>query len=425
MEKHSSANVLMVGTGEYTTGYVHGKASASDKKLGVIGLTIFDLRSEHRGSKVNVAKMVGTNGTRFPGIREHFARNIAAVYKDMPIDFVSFPADDVPSDPTAFINALDSMQKGDLVTICTPDDTHYEIAKQAITRGLHVLITKPPVKTLREQLELAELAKQHNVLVTVEYHKRFDPMYSDARERIRGLGDFSYFNSFMSQPKFQLETFKAWAGKSSDISYYLNSHHIDIHAWSQQGRAVPVRVVAMKCNGVATAPPHNLVAGTEDTITLMVQWRTLSSGTVGTAVYTSSWISPKSDTHTQQRFHYMGHRGDVTIDQAHRGYYLTTDDNGMASVNPLYMKYTTDSRGRFAGQFGYGYRSIEATVDAVNAIRSGHSQPADYEDSLPTIQQTSTTTAILEAGRRSLDNNGRAVLVITNAAGEPVDLQFE
>jgi len=33
------------------------------------------------------------------------------------------------------------------------------------------------------------------------------------------LGDFSFFTSYMSQPKFQLETFRAWAGKSSDISF--------------------------------------------------------------------------------------------------------------------------------------------------------------------------------------------------------------
>ena len=53
-----------------------------------------------------------------------------------------------------------------------------EIAKEAIIRGLHVIITKPPVKTLKEHLELVELAKKNNVLVQVEYHKRFDPMYA-------------------------------------------------------------------------------------------------------------------------------------------------------------------------------------------------------------------------------------------------------
>ena len=41
--------------------------------------------------------------------------------------------------------------------------------------------------------------------------------------RLRTLGDFSYMNAYMSQPKLQLETFRAWAGISSDISFYLNS----------------------------------------------------------------------------------------------------------------------------------------------------------------------------------------------------------
>jgi len=31
-------------TGEYTTGYVHGSASDSDKSAGVVALTMFDLR---------------------------------------------------------------------------------------------------------------------------------------------------------------------------------------------------------------------------------------------------------------------------------------------------------------------------------------------------------------------------------------------
>ena len=69
-----------------------------------------------------------------------------------------------------------------------------------------------------------------------QVHKRFDPIYSDARMRIQKLGhcfiiikiprpqhhpdqhniivmniiegEFNFFTSYMSQPKFQLETFK-------------------------------------------------------------------------------------------------------------------------------------------------------------------------------------------------------------------------
>ncbi|KAH8743561.1 hypothetical protein BGZ57DRAFT_837418 [Hyaloscypha finlandica] len=55
-------NVLMVGTGGYTTGFVGGDASGSDKKVGVVGLTMFDLR---RG-QVGKLSMVGTSGRNTP-----------------------------------------------------------------------------------------------------------------------------------------------------------------------------------------------------------------------------------------------------------------------------------------------------------------------------------------------------------------------
>ena len=63
-------DVLMVGTGEYTTGFVGGGASGSDKKVGVVGLTMFDLR---RRGKVGNLSMVGTSGGKYPAIRmSHF-----------------------------------------------------------------------------------------------------------------------------------------------------------------------------------------------------------------------------------------------------------------------------------------------------------------------------------------------------------------
>ena len=107
---------------------------------------------------------------------------------------------------------------------------------------MHVLITKPPVKTLREHNELAGLARQAGRLCAIEVHKRLDPIYADARDRIAALGGFSFFSAYMSQPKHQLDTFRAWAGKSSDISYYLNSHHVDFHEWAMAGRARPEQV---------------------------------------------------------------------------------------------------------------------------------------------------------------------------------------
>eukprot|EP00056_Hartaetosiga_gracilis_P022516 m.31195 g.31195 ORF g.31195 m.31195 type:complete len:441 (-) comp9686_c0_seq3:52-1374(-) len=410
----TSVNAILCGTGEYTTGYVHNKGSQSDKKVGVVGLCMFELR---RLGHVADISMVGTTGKKFEGIRKHLKKNIEDVYEGLDVTTHTFPADDVERDVYAYQAALDTLHPGDIATIFTPDPTHFEIAKYAIERGIHVLVTKPAVMTLAHHKELVKLAKKHNVLVMVEFHKRWDPIYTDARARARALGGFSFFTSFMSQPKFQLNTFKAWAGTLSDISYYLNSHHIDMHSWMMEGRAVPIRVVASASTGVAESEPYNCPKGTEDSITLMTTWRMLDADTTGTAVYTASWAAPKSDVHSQQRFHLMTHKGDINVDQAHRGYYVASDDSSFASVNPLYMSYAPSPDGHFNGHSGYGYKSIEAFVKAAQALNNKEITLDELNNRLPTLESTETTTAILEAGRISLDEGTYVDITYSEESG--------
>ncbi|MCA9170391.1 MAG: Gfo/Idh/MocA family oxidoreductase [Planctomycetales bacterium] len=417
MSSTSQVNVLMVGSGEYTTGYVHGAAAKSDKGAGVVALTLFDLR---RRGLVDRLSMAGTNGTKFPGIRSHLQQVIADRYHGMEIAFESFPSDTVPSDPDAYHAAIRSLNPGDVVTVFTPDDLHLDIAVAAVEHGCHVLVAKPLVKTIREHQRLISAAQTHNCLVAVEVHKRWDPLYADARDRIRSLGDFSYFTSYMSQPKSQLSTFSAWAGKSSDISYYLNTHHIDFHLWALSGIARPLHVSAVAAQGWAVGQS----IPTEDTISLQVEFEHLNSSSRGVAIYTASWIAPRSDVHSQQRFFYLGHQGEIQVDQAHRGYSTATDDSGFASINPLFMKYTPSPTGEFAGQLGYGYRSIEAFVQAANAIRAGHKLPSDFHDELATAHRTLAVTAVLEAGRLSLDNDGRRVTIDYDEDGQVLLLRF-
>ena len=194
------------------------------------------------------------------------------------------------------------LSPGDAITIFTPDTTHFMIAMYAIQRGIHVLITKPAVKLLHQHQTLIHEAWRHNVLVFIEHHKRFDPAYADARARAKKLGNFNYFYSYMSQPKSQLQTFKAWAGKDSDISYYLNSHHVDI-CESMVPDYKPVKVTASGSKG--TAEELGCKSGTEDTISLLVEWQKRDEpGRKATAVYTASWTAPlRAGVHSNQHFH--------------------------------------------------------------------------------------------------------------------------
>jgi D-galacturonate reductase len=117
-------------------------------------------------------------------------------------------------------------------------------------------------------------------------------------------------------------------------------------------------VTASASNGVAEARLGR--GGIEDTITLVVAWQNLApapegafatDGTSGHAVYMASWAAPTADCHTQQGFHYVGHRGELRVDQAHRGYSQSADvgaaggTGALATLNPLYMRYTPDATG--------------------------------------------------------------------------------
>ncbi len=189
-------NSIIFGTGEYSTGYVAGTNSKSDKKIGVVSLVHFDLKYRKKiGDRI---VLVGVNGTKFPGIREHLKKNIEDAYTGLITAHESFP-DDSTCDATAYLKALETMEKGDIASLFTPDDTHFMIAKATLERGIHLMVTKPVVKTLKEHQILVDIAKKNNVLLMVEVHKRFDPIYSDARQKISAeLGEFGYFYSYMS-----------------------------------------------------------------------------------------------------------------------------------------------------------------------------------------------------------------------------------
>lgn len=387
-------DVLVIGLGEYVTGI---NPAGSDKNLGVVALSLFDMRDH---GLVGEIILCGRDVKRFEAIQSHFETNHKVLYPTLDTTFTSFPQSGEPDDK-AYQKALGHLKPGSAVLIFTPDDTHFEIARDAIEAGMHILVAKPLVKTVKEHQILQTLSHEHRSLLMLEVHKRFDPLYADAVDQIKTYGDFSFMTSYMSQPKTQLDTFCAWAGISSDISYYLNAHHIDLLCWAVEDRAMALSVYATASTGVADAKLQRPV---EDTITLTVTWQNLHGGNCATSVHTASWIAPPSDVHSQQRFFYMGHHGEVNIDQAHRGYTLSSDEGGFKNANPLFMKYTP-REGKFAGQEGYGYKSIEHFIKAASSICEAPHLLEIYNQTLPTIQNTLTTTAILEAGRISLDEN--------------------
>jgi D-galacturonate reductase len=91
-------------------------------------------------------------------------------------------------------------------------------------------------------------------------------------------------------------------------------------------------------------------------------------------------------------------------------------------------RYTPDASGSFAGQSGYGYQSIAQFIKAAKEVSAGACTVKDVRAAgvLALADQTLAVTAILEAGRLSLDHGGAGVLIEYSDGGlTPVALRVE
>jgi predicted dehydrogenase len=76
----------------------------------------------------------------------------------------------------------------DAVHVCTPNVTHYQMAKDALLAGKHVLCEKPLSITVEEAKELVSLARERALRNCVCHNLRYYPMVQQIR-RMREDGD--------------------------------------------------------------------------------------------------------------------------------------------------------------------------------------------------------------------------------------------
>uniref|UniRef100_UPI0025E9588D Gfo/Idh/MocA family protein n=1 Tax=Sphingomonas sp. TaxID=28214 RepID=UPI0025E9588D len=69
----------------------------------------------------------------------------------------------------------------DAVALCTPPQVRYALASQALARGVHVLLEKPPGATLSEVAALEDQARKTGATVFAAWHSRFAAGVAPAR----------------------------------------------------------------------------------------------------------------------------------------------------------------------------------------------------------------------------------------------------
>jgi len=82
----------------------------------------------------------------------------------------------------------------DAVNVCTPNETHYQICREALEAGKHVLVEKPMTLSSAEAYELVGLAHKQNLVLSVGHIFRFNNALRMIRDLIKNgfFGDVFY-----------------------------------------------------------------------------------------------------------------------------------------------------------------------------------------------------------------------------------------
>ncbi len=85
----------------------------------------------------------------------------------------------------------------DIVFICTPNDSHFPYAMQALKAGKHVLVEKPAMLSSAEMEEASTLAEKSGLMLMVHQNRRWDPDFAVIKKVYddKTIGEPTYLES--------------------------------------------------------------------------------------------------------------------------------------------------------------------------------------------------------------------------------------
>ena len=120
----------------------------------------------------------------------------------------------------------------DLLVVATPNRTHVPLARAALEAGVPVVVDKPLAATAAEGRELAELAEERGLLLTVFQNRRWDADFLTLR-RLLGEGALGEVLRFESRfERWRPEIKEGWReladpAEAGGVLFDLGSHLVD------------------------------------------------------------------------------------------------------------------------------------------------------------------------------------------------------
>jgi predicted dehydrogenase len=117
-----------------------------------------------------------------------------------------------------FDSIKQAADEADAASVVTPTHTHFEIARDLLRAGRHVLVEKPMTETSAQAADLVDLANARGLVLQVGHVERFNPA-------------FKYMESIATDPRFiEAHRLSPYPARSTDIGVVLDLmiHDLDV-----------------------------------------------------------------------------------------------------------------------------------------------------------------------------------------------------
>jgi len=201
----------------------------------------------------------------------------------------------------------------DYIHICTPNNSHFEIAKYAMEKDVNVVLEKPMTYTVEEAKELYLLSQEKGLVCAVNFHNRLysSPAYIRSIIKQGKIGDVTAVTGYYLQDWMLYDTDYSWrliveeSGKTRVIAD-IGSHWIDTVEYMTGLEVEEVfadfkivyetrkkAVGHIESFSTERASEYEEIAiDTEDIATLLIRF---NNGAVGNAIFSQSIAGKKNN----------------------------------------------------------------------------------------------------------------------------------
>ncbi len=313
---------------------------------------------------------------------------------DVSIEFIALGDDSLNK-----LQDIISLNTFHCAIVALPDHLHYSFGKLLIENKIHCFFVKPLTPTLEESLDLVALQRKNKVLGVVDFHKRYDEVNLVIKDIIN-KGDIGSPLSATVEYSQKIEmptiVFSDWI-ENSNVFQYLGVHYVDMIYFLTSYK--PEKAMAVGTYGILQEKGID----TYDSIHATIVWynKAYMEQKMVTQ-FSTSWIDPStSSAMSDQKYTIIGTTGRIESNQKHRGVEVTTESEGIQSINPYFSKYLDNTTGGKTYS-GYDFKSISQFLTDVNQVIKDIVFDKELYEFRPTLEDTLPTSSVIDAVNKSL-----------------------